>query len=214
MLLKILSGKCQLFCLHTKVDSESLERVFNRLMVVTLEYLWLPVMEILDKVTMKKKEESHVRKTVNLPLWHEHHITHYTDVIMSAMASQITSLTIVYSTVYSGANQRKHQSSASLAFVTGTGEFPAQRASNAENVSIWWRYDWVHGRLIFFLKICKYWQKCSCSLFYERICFYGNESVNQRNFKGTSQTRISHEIIVSVNHIKSCEYIKYIYQHM
>ena len=34
-----------------------------------------------------------------------------------AMVSQITSLTIVYSTVYSGADQRKHQSSASLAFV-------------------------------------------------------------------------------------------------
>ena len=36
---------------------------------------------------------------------------------MSKMASQITSLTIVYSTVYLGADQRKHQSSASLAFV-------------------------------------------------------------------------------------------------
>ena len=36
---------------------------------------------------------------------------------ISMMASQITSLTIVYSTVYSGADQRKHQSSASLAFV-------------------------------------------------------------------------------------------------
>ena len=44
---------------------------------------------------------------------------HYNDVIMSAMASQITSLTIVYSTVYSGTDQRKHQSSASLAFVRG-----------------------------------------------------------------------------------------------
>ena len=42
---------------------------------------------------------------------------HYGDVIMSAIASQITSLTIVYSTVYSGADQRKHESSASLAFV-------------------------------------------------------------------------------------------------
>ena len=38
------------------------------------------------------------------------------DVIMGAIASQITSLTIVYSTVYSDAGQRKHQSSASLAF--------------------------------------------------------------------------------------------------
>ena len=38
---------------------------------------------------------------------------------MSAIASQITSLTIVYSTIYSDADQRKHQSSASLAFVRG-----------------------------------------------------------------------------------------------
>ena len=38
---------------------------------------------------------------------------------MGTIASQMTSLTIVYSTVYSGANQRKHQRSASLAFVRG-----------------------------------------------------------------------------------------------
>ena len=44
---------------------------------------------------------------------------HYNDVIMSAMASQITGLSIVCSTVYSVADQRKHQSSASLAFVMG-----------------------------------------------------------------------------------------------
>ena len=43
---------------------------------------------------------------------------------MSAMASQITSLTIVYSIVYSGADQRKHQSSASLAFVWGIHRWP------------------------------------------------------------------------------------------
>ena len=61
---------------------------------------------------------------------------------MGAMASEITSLTIVYSTVYSGADQRKHQSSASLAFV-GTGELPAQMASDAENVSIWCRHHVV-----------------------------------------------------------------------
>ena len=44
---------------------------------------------------------------------------HCNDVIMGAITSQITSLTIVYSTVYSGADQRKHQSSASLAFLRG-----------------------------------------------------------------------------------------------
>ena len=63
-------------------------------------------------------------------------LKHHTDFIMGAIASQITSLTIVYSTVYSGADQRKHQRSASLAFVRGPGEFPAQMTSNAENVSI------------------------------------------------------------------------------
>ena len=51
-------------------------------------------------------------------------VIHYSDVIMSAMASQITSLTIVYSTVYSGADQRKHQSFASLAFVWGIHRSP------------------------------------------------------------------------------------------
>ena len=49
---------------------------------------------------------------------------HYSDVIISAMESQITSITIVYSTVYSGADQRKHQSSASLAFVRGIHRSP------------------------------------------------------------------------------------------
>ena len=49
---------------------------------------------------------------------------HYSDVIMGAMTSQITSLTIVYSTVYSGANQRKHQSSASLVVVWGIHRSP------------------------------------------------------------------------------------------
>ena len=44
---------------------------------------------------------------------------YYNDVIMSRMASHITSLTIVYSTVYSVVDQIKHQSSASLAFVRG-----------------------------------------------------------------------------------------------
>ena len=49
---------------------------------------------------------------------------HYNDVIMGAMASQITSPTVVYSTVYSGADQRKHQRSASLAFVRGIHRWP------------------------------------------------------------------------------------------
>ena len=49
---------------------------------------------------------------------------HYSGVIIGAMASQITSLAIFYSTVYSGGDQRKHQSSASLAFVWGIHRWP------------------------------------------------------------------------------------------
>ena len=64
---------------------------------------------------------------------------------MGTMASQITSLAIAYSTVYSGADQRKHQSSASLALGRGIHRGPVNSphkrpTSNAENVSIWWRH--------------------------------------------------------------------------
>ena len=79
-------------------------------------------------------------------------IVHYTNVIMSAIASQITSLTIVYSAVYSGIDQRKYQSSASLAFVRG---IPTRRVSSAENVSIWWRHH--VSRRIYILDHCGFW---------------------------------------------------------
>ena len=49
---------------------------------------------------------------------------HHSDVIIGTMASQITSLISVYLTVYSSADQRKHQSSASLAFVRGIHRRP------------------------------------------------------------------------------------------
>ena len=62
---------------------------------------------------------------------------------MNIIASQITSITIAYTTVYWGADERKDQSSASLAFVMGIHRWsvnsPHKRASNAEIVSIWWR---------------------------------------------------------------------------
>ena len=68
---------------------------------------------------------------------------------MGAIASQITSVTIVYSTDYSDADQRKHQSSASLAFVRGIHRVPV--ASNAEHISIWWRH---HGKVVKYACLC------------------------------------------------------------
>ena len=87
---------------------------------------------------------SYVSGSINLA-----NLKHYNDVIMGAMASQITSLTSFYSTFYSDADQRKHQSLCA-GNSPGTGEFPAQMASNAEKVSIWWRH---HGKLTS-CKIC------------------------------------------------------------
>ena len=76
-------------------------------------------------------------------------VCHYSDIIMGAIASQITSLTIVYSTVYSDADKRKHQGSASLALVRGIQQWPMnsppQMASNTENVSIWWRHHEIRS---------------------------------------------------------------------
>ena len=60
---------------------------------------------------------------------------------MGVMASQITSLTIVYSTIYSGTDKKKTSKLRINGLCVGnspvTGEFLAQMASNAENVSIW-----------------------------------------------------------------------------
>ena len=69
---------------------------------------------------------------------------HYNDLIMSAMVFHITSLTIIYSTVYSGADQRRHQSSASLAFVRGSHRWPVNSPYKGpvtrKKVSIWCRH--------------------------------------------------------------------------
>ena len=116
-------------------------------------------------------------------------LTQCSDVIMTAMASQITSLTIVYSTVYSRHRSKK----TSKLRVTGlceensplTGEFPAQRASNAENVSIWWcnqSYPTFRQQNPF---ICLFswtsgWQPAT---FIKRSLFTWNHKVSKNSFK-------------------------------
>ena len=78
-------------------------------------------------------------------------LDHYNDSIMGVMASHITSLPIVYLTLLF----RSRSKETSKLRVTGlcagnspgTGEFPAHMASNAENVSIWWRHHVVVCRL-------------------------------------------------------------------
>ena len=76
--------------------------------------------QLIEMVSLSKPAITHpcIHRTPILPTFH------YDDVIMSTIASQITSPTIVYSTVYSGADQSKHQSAASLAFVWGIHRGP------------------------------------------------------------------------------------------
>ena len=75
---------------------------------------------------------------------------HYIDAIMGAIASQITSLTIVYSTVYSDADQRKHQSSASLAFVRGIYRGPVSSPHKWSVTRKMFPFDDVIMKLIHF----------------------------------------------------------------
>ena len=74
---------------------------------------------------------------------------------MSAMASQITSLTIVYPTVYSAADQRKHQCSASLAFVRGIHRWPVNSPHQGPVTRKMFPFDDVimefHPRTIFLI---------------------------------------------------------------
>ena len=77
---------------------------------------------------------------------------HYYDVIMGAIVSQITSLRIVYSIVYSGADQRKRQSSTSLAFVWGIHRWPVNSLHQGPVMQKMFPFDDVIMK--------KSWQKC------------------------------------------------------
>ena len=74
----------------------------------------LVVLDWLAKMLgLRKRMRKHNKKQVSDATT----VQHYDDVIMTMLASQISSLPVVCSIVYSDVNQRKHQSSASLAFV-------------------------------------------------------------------------------------------------
>ena len=73
---------------------------------------------------------------------HWHQFQHYSDVIMGAMASEITCFTIVLLNRLSKKTSKLRVTGLCAGNSSVTGEFPAQMASSAENVSIWW---WHHG---------------------------------------------------------------------
>ena len=101
------------------------------------------------------------------------------------MASQITSLTTVYSTVYSGADQRKHQSSASLAFVWGIHRWPVNSPHKcpvtrkmAEVISHT-AHDWRFGRkCLLFINFLTHEHFCNKHLFYRYYLLLNDDVCN------------------------------------
>ena len=102
---------------------------------------------------------------------------HYIGVMMGTMASQITILAIVYSTVYSSADHRKHQSSASPAFVWGIHRRPVNSPHKWPVTRKMFPFDdFINARYI-----CRYRdQQVQVSYVYERdtwsvnFSYYGN----------------------------------------
>ena len=94
------------------------------LLVMKMEYSGLN--QSIPSVSTKSLKAMQVWGPVEISELHVLQVScmHYTDVIMGTIASQITSLTIFYSTVYSDADQRKYHSSTSLAFVRGIHRGP------------------------------------------------------------------------------------------
>ena len=131
---------------------------------------------------------------------------YYNDVIISTIASQITSLTIVYSTVYS----RRRSKKTSKLRVTGlcegnspvTCEFPAQRASNAENISIWWRHHGLSTRMIKHHNLGKLWVSLLDVLW--SVLFW-DRAVKSVTLKLTCFPAVRHIVIPALTHLETDE---------
>ena len=101
----------------------------------------------------KKTSQNNASCEISWRLSDALHYRHNSDVIMGAIASQITSVTIVYSTVYWGADQRKHHKSASLAFVRGTHRWPVNSPHKWPVTRIMFPFDDV------IMRRCSMWRE-------------------------------------------------------
>ena len=113
----------------------------------------------------------HWIKIFDLFLWFD--LINYSDITMNSMASQITGISIVYSTICSGADQRKHQSSASLTFVRGIPRwqvnslhkgpamwkmFPFDDVIKFSQHHTWWLHWCSHASLsVCCCSVCVFW---------------------------------------------------------
>ena len=102
---------------------------------------------------------------------------HYSNVIMSTLASQITSFTVVYSTVFH--SQIKKNIKAPRHWpCAGNSLVSAQRASNEDSASFWWRHHEIH-----------YYQhkQCHCMTFHLLRVTFSNSFLKQNSIIRCSQ---------------------------
>ena len=128
---------------------------------------------------------------------------------MSTVASQISSLTIIYSTVHSGADQRKHQSSASLAFVRGIHRSPVNSPHKWPVTQKMFPFDDVimclsHTNL---LHTCLGWRFSKCGYHTLRdvpiiMAFCGSVTLVKNTFK----TSLSSDYF-NLNRFIACNYL-------
>ena len=127
---------------------------------------------------------------------------------MTTMTSQITSLTVVYSTVYSDADQRKHQSSASLAFVRWIPRRKGQlRGKRSHLMTSWlfsvflWYYIWSIVRKNRIVDVEQKYSKDSDATFYRvMLCYHFIEETKPSNWNASHN--ISNPSAASNNHLQ------------
>ena len=119
-------------------------------------------------------------------------VFHYTDVIMGTIASQITSLTIIYSTVYSEADQGKYQSTALLAFVWGIHRRPVnsphkwpvtRKMFPFDDVIMHWKYSYILVLVSLVISACISPYKPDFFIYYGRrdpVQSYSTPRVNEK----------------------------------
>ena len=112
---KMSSVRCRPFCLGFNVLMHKLSHS-----ELIFAWCWIAMSGGFHWVQHRCDEISNIYNKRMFIITSSSSACYYTDVIMGTTASEITSLTVVYSTVYSDADQRKHQSPTSLAFVWGT----------------------------------------------------------------------------------------------
>ena len=177
--------------LHSAWGGHEMLRTIHQHFVICLFHLWLAS-------CLKSSSRSLISNAIDIVSSASPLITaHYNDVIMGTIASQITSLTIVFSTIYLDTYQRKHQSSASLVFVWGIHwklvnsphkwpvtriMFPFHDVIMIQGLIGWWPHDYMfkfHMKYPHSLKLlllwcmmllssCAGWYKIS-TLFYIKI---------------------------------------------